>query len=97
MDQRYSAVPWLSEADLVPMGAPETSIEAPGDLTLGLVIPHPFGPGDAMLAIHAQETPNDPGGIISLAITALVEREVPPAMDMTLLSGPRRHIEKGDE
>lgn len=90
--RRYSAVPWLADdSDLSPMGSPEASVEMPGDLTLGLLIPHPFGKdADAMLAIHAHETPDDPGGIITLAITTIVERTT-KAMDMTLLSNPRRY------
>ena len=66
---RFVSGRWMDEGDFKAMGPPETAVEMPGDLTLGLFIPHPFGRDtDAMLTIHAQETPDDPGGIITLAI-----------------------------
>ena len=69
---------WVADNEFTPMGQPETSVEMPGDLTLGLCIPSPFGHGtDAMLAVHATEQADTPGGIITLAITHIVERATP--------------------
>jgi hypothetical protein len=82
---RFVAGRWMDEADFTPMGAPESSVEMPGDLILGLRIPHPFGKGtDAILQIHATEVPDEPGGIITLAIGAVV------SMDVNLQSNPHR-------
>ena len=84
---------WVETADFWPMGRPETSVELPGDVTLGLYVPHPFGPGsDAMLQIHAVAGNGNDGGTITLAIGTLIERTT-RRMDMTLLSGPQRHGE----
>lgn len=85
---------WVEEADFWPMGHPETRVEVGvADLTLGMRIPRPFGPdSDAMLAVHATEDPETPGGRITLAITTVIARDVKPPMDMSLLhSNPRRH------
>lgn len=90
---RFIAGRWMDEADFEAFGPPETSVEMPGDLTLGLVIPHPFGRDtDAMLTIHAQETPDDPGGIITLAIGSVVQRAT-VNIDINLHSNPRRRGE----
>lgn len=79
---------WVEESDFRPMGKPESSIELPGEITLGLHIVAPFGPGtDAMLAVHALEDAETPGGTIALAV---VEVETPKPMDVTMLSNPRR-------
>ena len=57
------------------MGPPETSVELPGDLTLGLHIPRPFGDGsDAMLTVHAKAGNGNDGGEITMAITTVVAR-----------------------
>ena len=89
---RHTAVPWLEDSDLYPMGDPETRIEIGDDnLTLGLRIVTPFGVGtDAMLAVHAVEDAATPGGAITLAITTTVEVETPAPMEIRLLSNPRR-------
>lgn len=64
---------WVEEnVDFCAYGPPETRVEALGDLTLGLYIPHPFGAGsDATLVIHATET-REKGGEITLAIGTLI-------------------------
>lgn len=89
-DQRFSRVPWLSDAmDLRPKGAPETTVELAGEITHGLYVPCPHGPGtDAMLTVHAFRS-----GEITLAITneIRIDTRTPP-MRMDLLSNPIRHV-----
>lgn len=78
------------------MGAPETRIEMPGDLTLGLYIPAPFGRHtDATLAVRAIDD-GTPGGVITLAIGTLVDRTTVD-VDANLHSNPRRRIEPGED
>lgn len=86
---------WVEASDFVPMGEPEIRVEhGDSDLTLSLLIPRPFGQdSDAMLEVHATEVPDDPGGVITLAITGAVVRDLRPGMDMDLLSGPRRYVD----
>lgn len=82
---RYSAVPWLEDSDLQPMGAPESSIELPGEITHGLRITAPFGRGsDAMLAVHATQA-----GRITLAVTSVIDVATVP-LERNLQSNPRR-------
>lgn len=94
---RFIAGRWMDDADFRPMGDPETRIEiGDADLTLGLRIVNPFGVGtDAMLAIHAIEDPETPGGEITLAITAVVDIETRVRKPLNLHSNPRR--DAGDE
>ncbi len=74
---RYLNGAWVEDADHRAMGPAESSIEMPGDLTLGLFIGAPFGPGtDATLAIRAIDD-GEPGGIVTLAIQTLVHRATP--------------------
>lgn len=81
---------WQDERDSQPMGEPETRIDLPGDLTLGLYIPAPFGRStDAVLAVRAIEN-GDQGGVITLAITNVIERSTPVRVDVNLQSNPRR-------
>lgn len=90
---RFSAVPWLADTDLAPMGAPETSVEMPDDVTLGLRIVNPWGPDtDAMLAIRAQRGDGNDGGEITLSMGSVIER-VAVNVDINLQSNPHR----GDE
>lgn len=88
---RFIAGRWMDDADFRPYGDPETRIEiGDDDLTLGLRIVNPFGPGtDAMLAVHAREDAEIPGGEITLAITstlAIAHVRKP----LNLQSNPRR-------
>lgn len=93
-ERRYAAVPWLEDADLRPMGDPETTVELAGgaEIAHGLVIAQPFGPGsDAILTVHAvMET-----GVITLAVTNAIELDVTPAVvDVPLQSNPRRVVDR---
>lgn len=91
---RFSAVPWLADTDLAPMGAPETSVEMPDDITLGLLICDPFGKdSDAMLAIRAQRGNGNDGGDITLSIGSVVER-VTVNIDINLQSNPHRGVDE---
>lgn len=105
---RYSAVPWLADSDLRPMGDPETTITVgQTEHTDGLYIPRPFGEGtDAMLSIHAVRD-GTKGGVVKVAITSVVEVETvrQPTSSVPdlrgLMSNPRRYPEpppsNGDE
>jgi hypothetical protein len=98
---RFAGVPWLlTDTDLRPMGAPETSVEIGQQIAHGLHIPQPFGRGtDAMLTITATAGNGTDGGVITLAIgTELaIDHDPKPPMDMTLLSGgPRQRIDNKD-
>ena len=84
---------WQDERDTKPMGPPETIVDLPGDLTLGLYIPAPFGRHtDAVLAVRAVDD-GTPGWRVTLAITTSIARATTPRMDVTLLSNPRRRID----
>lgn len=92
---RYPAVAWLEDSDFRAMGPAESSVELPGDLTVGLRIVAPFGKDtDAMLAIRAIQT-ETPGGVITLAITSVIERRV-AFLDLDAMqSNPRRAEDDG--
>lgn len=103
-DRLYPAVAWLTDADFLPMGEPETTVECLGGaaITHGLLIHQPFGPAStAILSVHSARGNGNDGGTITLAITNTLHWEptAKPAMDMTLLSNPRRHVDgyRGDE
>lgn len=91
---RYTAVPWLqTAADLRAFGPPETTVECGETITMGLLVPDPFGPGTtAMLSIT---TADWRAGKVTLAITNTLHFETGKqrdrGMDMDLLSNPRRH------
>lgn len=72
---RRFIMPWWSpRMDGEAAGAPETSIELPGEITHGLIVRTPFGGPDAQLAIHAiRET-----GVITLAIADSLAFDVAP-------------------
>ena len=83
---------WVEDSDFQPMGEAESYVSMPGEITIGLLVAHPFGPAsDATLAIRAIDD-GTPGGVITLAITDVIDRETDtrPAMRMDLLSNPRR-------
>jgi hypothetical protein len=94
----WSSVPWLKDsADLRAMGPAECAVELPDDLTLGLLIPDPFGKETAaVLSVHATKGNGNDGGTITLAITNVLAFDVKPkapersAMDLDLLSNPVR-------
>jgi hypothetical protein len=94
---RFAKVPWLiTDADLRPMGAPETSVEWGGQVAIGLFIRQPFGRDtDTMLTITAAL---DGSGVGTLAIADEVHIDHGRRpMDMTLLSGgPRQRIDNKD-
>lgn len=80
-------------SDFRAFGPPETTVELPGDLALGLVIPRPFGNGtDAILTIHAKTGNGNDGGEITLAITNSVEVVHRP-LDVPQQSNPRRYVD----
>lgn len=78
------------------MGPAETAVEQDGgaDVTLGLLVPRPFGPGtDAVLDVHAVRGNGNDGGVIKLAISdgPRPATHVPKSpMNMQLLSGAKR-------
>lgn len=83
---RFIAGRWMDDADFTPMGAPETIVEMPGEMTFGLRIPSPFGRAtDAMLTVRA----NWETEVVTMAIGTVIERGH-KGMDMTLLRGPVR-------
>ena len=85
---RYLNGVWVAANEFQPMGEPESRIELPGDLTLGMWIPAPFGRDtDAQLALRAIDD-GTPGGVITLAITTMVNRATPNILD-NLQSSPR--------
>jgi len=86
--RRFSAVPWLDDADLLPMGSPETLVELGSEIAVGLHIPSPFGAeSDAMLTIRAVRDT----GEITVAVTNELRVDTErPSMDMRLLSGAKR-------
>lgn len=87
---RFIAGRWMDDSDFTPMGEPETRCELPGDLTLGLYIPAPFGPHtDATLTVRAQEN-GKPGGEITMAIGTLIDRATVRRFDVNVQSGPQR-------
>ena len=88
---RFIAGRWMDDADFTPMGAPETIVEMPGEMTFGLRIPSPFGRAtDAMLTVRA----NWETEVVTMAIGTVIERTPRPIMDMHLLSNPRRVVEE---
>jgi hypothetical protein len=91
---RWTAVPWLDTlADLRAFGPVETTVEHGSDVTLGLLIPDPFGKNTtAMLSIRATDWRS---GDVTLAITNVLSFDAGPvkerpAMDLGLLSNPVR-------
>lgn len=84
---------WWSEAmDGRPYGPPETTVELPGEITHGLAILRPFGPGsDAMLAVHAvMET-----GAITLSIDRVIRLDVRPVRRDPDLRAIDRQMQQG--
>lgn len=89
---RYSAVPWLdTQADLRPFGPAETTVEHGATVTLGFLVPDPFGRNTtAMVSIRTDDWRT---GTVTLAITNVLTFDAEPAkkpMDMTLLRNPAR-------
>lgn len=95
---RWSAVPWLDTlADLRPFGPAENTVEQGQTITLGLLIPEPFGRDTtSMLTIR---TENWRAGAVTLAITKVltfdIEPDKPP-MNMDLLRNPVRKVYPDD-
>jgi hypothetical protein len=103
--QRYSRVPWLTTADLEPMGDPETYIELGDDERFdGLHIPEPFGKDtDATLSIHSTRGDGNDGGRITLAIGTVMQttqrpkgRTYQPYIDAMQAGTPRNPRSQAD-
>ncbi len=96
--QRYSAVPWLSTADLEPQGEPET-IDLGDDITQRLHVIRPFGKDtDSLLLVHANRDSKEitlaiPDGAVPMADAPRPKHWPKPAPRITIGqwgSSPRR-------
>jgi hypothetical protein len=100
---RFSAVPWLADSDLRPMGRAETEVELYGgqEITHGLLIREPFGKEtDAMLAVKATRGDGNDGGTITLAITDVIAYAVTPTlpvMDMRKLQSNPIRVKRDED
>lgn len=93
-EKLFSAVPWLKDdMDLRPYGAVETTIEHGNEITLGLLVPDPFGKSTtAMLSIRNADWRKGGVADLTLAITNVLRFDVQPkpgaAIPINLSSGP---------
>ncbi len=88
---RFTAVPWLhTRADLRAYGPPETTVEHGAAVTLGMLIPDPFGPGtSAVLSIHTADWKGIDGDV-TVAITDRLVFGPELPTDVTFISNPIR-------
>lgn len=94
MARRYSAVPWLDDADLHPAGWPEATVSARADeIAHSLRIRAPFGLGtDTVLTVHAYRASGHIFAAETDAHNVVSLPEIEPAQ-----SNPNRTGDEGED